>query len=162
MTPRKTARAAKVPEKIPEKIPASNGRRRAPSGAKSAASGSRRAPAVARPAAGERLRTELAKDGDPYGVAVLINQAARCADRLEVLDRLLSGDGGSWLRLDWSRVDEVSPKVVQVRVDVRVDSAVLEERQQATVLRHLLAQIHKQRAGIPGGGDDEDDVMDGI
>lgn len=135
---------------------------RAPARAKSAVSGRRRAASGARPAAGERLRAELAKDGDPYGITVLINQAARVADRLEVLDRLLSGDDPTWLKIDGARVVEVTPKTVAVIVEVRVDNPILEERQQTTVFRHLLAQIHQQRANIPGGGDDDDDVMNGL
>lgn len=121
----------------------------------------KRAPAVVVPAAGEVLRAKLSKDGDPYGVTLLINQAARIADRLEGLDRLLSADDSIWLRLDPVRVVELSPTIAEVRVHVRVDKPLIEERNLATLLRNLLAEIHKQRAGIPGGPDD-DDVMDGL
>jgi hypothetical protein len=135
---------------------------KAPARVKAATSGRRRAPAGKPPAAGERLRTELAKDGDPYGLTVLINQAARVADRLEGLDRLLSADESVWLRLDAVSVVELSPTVAEVRVDVRVDKPLVEERNLSTVLRHLMADIHRQRANIPGGGNDEDDVMEGL
>lgn len=151
MTPRKAAKSAPL-----------KGASRAPVRVKAATSGRRRAPAGKPPGAGERLRTELAKDGDPYGVTVLINQAARVADRLESLDRLLSGDGSMWLQLDPAIVNQLSDKVAEVRVDVRVDKPILEERNYTTALRHLLAEIHKQRANIPGSGDDDDDVMDGL
>lgn len=160
MTPRK-AGPSKT-SKTPAKTTAKAGARRAPAGSKSAASGSRRAAKVARPAAGERLRVELTKDGDPYGVTILINQAARIADRLEALDRLLSGQ--DWLLAggEAPRVVEVTPRTVAVIVEVRVDKPLLEERNLTTVLRHLMADIHRHRAGIPGDPGDDEDVMDGI
>lgn len=123
--------------------------------------------AVSRPAvgtkgrqksAGERLRAELARDGDTVGIAVLIRQAARVADRLDAIDRLLTGSADAWLVVSLPRSDE---KRGQLVVEVRVDSLVVEERNQTTLLRHLLSEVHRQRAGIHmavSSGDEDDDL----
>jgi hypothetical protein len=42
---------------------------------------------------------------------------------------------------------------------VNVGNPLAEARQQATVLRHLIAAVHRQRAGIPFIGDDD---LDGL
>lgn len=157
-----TAAVRKKPAVTSAKTPAKSGAVSAPPRAKAAASGRARASAVARPGAGDRLRTELTQPGDSYGVTVLINQAARVADRLDVLDKLLSGHEATWVKLDPPRVIDTTDKIATIRVDVRIDSPILEERQQTTVLRHLLSEIHKQRAGIPGNPGDDDDVMEGL
>ncbi len=100
--------------------------------------------------AGARLVDDLTRDGDPYRITVMITEAGRVADRLERLDGLISGERSAWLRVRVNR-DQV--------VEVQVDKALQEARQQAGVLRQLLAEIHRQRAGIPMGPDD-DDVLD--
>ena len=98
--------------------------------------------------AGQRLIDELRHDGDSFSVRFLINQAAIHADHLEKLRRLLDGDDAEWFTLG------LGPQVVAVRVD----SPLREHRQLSTELRHLIAEIHKQRAGVgPGGGSDDDD-----
>lgn len=80
----------------------------------------------------------------------MIIEAGRVADRLEQLDDLLSGKRSSWLHVRVNR-DQV--------IEVQVDKALQEARQQAGVLRQLLGEIHKQRAGISMGPED-DDVLD--
>lgn len=100
---------------------------------------------------GDRLRESLARDGDPYELTVLITEACRIANRLDQLDRLLSGDAELWLHLVESRGD----------VEVRVDNALPEARQQANVLRQLLAEI-KRRRGDGGSGADEYDPLDDL
>ncbi len=99
--------------------------------------------------AGRRLVAELSKDADPYPITLLIVEAGRIADRLEKLNGLLTGERSVWLELKLGR-DQVA--------EVRVDNALSEARAQATVLRHLFAEIHRQRAGIPIGPDDDDDL----
>jgi hypothetical protein len=103
------------------------------------------------PTAGERLTRELSRDSDPYELRLLITQAARHADRLESIHNVLTGDRKSWMRITSQLGDAI---------EVHVDDLVKEERQQTTVLRHLLAEIHRQRAGIPMGDDDDDDATD--
>lgn len=108
--------------------------------------------ATANNSAGRRLTDDLSRDDDPYRITVMIIEAGRVADRLERLAGLLSGERSSWLHVRVNR-DQI--------MEVQVDKALQEARQQAGVLRQLLAEIHKQRSGIPMGPDD-DDVLDGL
>jgi hypothetical protein len=110
----------------------------------------RRKPAA--PTAGERLVADLGRDDDPYGIKVMVTEAGRIADRLDTLAALLSGERSSWLSLKLGR---------DKQIEVKVDNALGEARHQATTLRGLLAEIHRQRAGIPMGPDEDDD-LDGI
>jgi len=75
---------------------------------------------------------------------LLITQAARLADRLEVLDRLLSGEAGAWLAV------RVSGQVVEVRVT----DVVREERQSSEVLRKLLVEITRMRSAASSAAGD--------
>lgn len=103
------------------------------------------------------MRAELGRDGDATGVSLLVKQAARVADRLETIDRLLAGDAAMWATVSLPRPDAKRGRIV---VEMRVDNLLVEERSQTTLFRHLLGEIHKQRAGIPvGGGDDDDDDL---
>lgn len=64
---------------------------------------------------------------------VLLEEAARIADRLDRLDALLRGEASEWCRL-----------VHDLRTDsyeLRIDSALTEARQQASVLRQLVAAL---------------------
>lgn len=108
---------------------------------------------------GAALKRQLSTERDTVGITVLIRQAARVADRLENIDRVLSGDGDAWIRVGIPRSDEKRGRVL---VEARVDDLVREERSQTTVLRSLLAEIHRQRSGLTGGppGPDEDDDLD--
>lgn len=88
---------------------------------------------------------------------MLIRQAARLADRLEAIDKLMSGQADAWAVVSLPRSDEKRGRVI---VEVQVDDALKEERALATLFRHVLADIHKQRSGMKGGGDgDEDDDL---
>lgn len=100
--------------------------------------------------AGTRLVHALSSPSDPFSLEVLIIEAGRVADRLEKLDRLLSGDEDTWLRLQSGRDDVL---------EVRVDGVMAEARQQATVLRQLLSEIRRVR-GDSAPGPDEDDPLD--
>lgn len=99
---------------------------------------------------GERLFAALASDANPASLDVLIVEACRIVDRLDELNRCLTGDTNVWLRLTEAR-DGV--------LEVRVDGAMQEARQQATVLRQLLAEIRRQTSGDEG---DPDDDLDGL
>lgn len=92
------------------------------------------------PAAGERLRDELGRDGDPFAVALLIEQAARHADRLDVLNDLLSGDSKAWF--------EVQITGGQV-AEVRVTNLMVEERQRSAALQRCIVDIQRMRGEKP-------------
>lgn len=100
--------------------------------------------------AGERLSEELSRDGDPITIRELIGHACRFADLIERCDDLISGKKAAWMQVRMNS-DQV--------VEVRISDVVRERRQLTTELRHLLAEIHKQRAGLPMNLDD-DDVLD--
>jgi len=103
-----------------------------------------------RKTAGKRLIEDLTRQGDPYAITVLILECGRIADRLEKLDALLSGEQTLWMTLRGDHDGDLY---------VSVGNPLAEARQQATVLRHLIAAVHRQRAGIPFVGDDD---LDGI
>lgn len=143
--------------------------KRTAAGTKRTATGTGRASAGAEPGAGERLRAQLERKEDGPGLTALIRQAARVADRLEMLAGINSGVESSWVRLDLRGIvaaaDDNGKNPVTVIVEAKIDSTIAEERQQTTLLRHLLAEIHKQRAGSMGpngGGGAEDDDLDDI
>lgn len=97
--------------------------------------------------AAERLVSELTQPNDPYSITIMVTEAGRVADRLEKLDALLTGKRSAWMHVRVSR-DQV--------LEVRVDNALGEARQQTAVLVRLLHQIHRQRANIPGPDPDDD------
>jgi hypothetical protein len=102
--------------------------------------------------AGTRLVQALFRASDPFSLEVLIIEAGRIADRLEKLDALVSGDTDTWASLLDRRGDVV---------ELKIDSAMVEARQQATVLRQLLAEIRRIRAG-ESEVDADDDVLDDL
>lgn len=104
-----------------------------------------------KPTAGERLVADLSHEGDPYRIEVMVVEASRIADRLERLDALLAGERSAWMSLKLGR---------DKQLEIKVDNALQEARAQATCLRGLLYEIHRQRAGIAIGPDDEDDLAD--
>ena len=101
--------------------------------------------------AGERLAEDLSRDGDPITIRELISHAAQFADLIERCDGLISGKRSTWMQV---RVN--SEQVIEVRIG----DVVRERRQLTTELRHLLAEIHKQRAGLPMSFDDDDVLTD--
>lgn len=103
-----------------------------------------------RPTAGARLAREMAGKQDSFERKTLITQAARLADRLEVLDRLLSGDAGAWLAVKIAGQSTIATVVV---TDV-----VREERQLSEVLRKLMMDIGK--LGGTGNGPDSGPKVD--
>jgi hypothetical protein len=109
----------------------------------------KRAPRVKTPTAGERLLADLGRDDDCYRITVMVVEAARIADRLEKLAALLAGEKSAWATVRIGR-DGIA--------ELKVDNALGESRHQATCLRGLLAEIHRQRAGIPMGPDEDDDL----
>lgn len=107
----------------------------------------RRSPA--KPTAGQRLLAELSCEGDDYSLQLLVSRAAQTADWLEKLDGLLAGDKAAWATVRMGRGETL---------ELRVDNALGEARQQTTVLRHLLGAIHQRRSGVPLVDDADDDL----
>lgn len=94
---------------------------------------------------GSALWTALmAGRGQDAARAVLAGEAARLADRLDGLDRLLSGkhDG----------LAQLSPRKSDGAVVLVVDSAASEARQAATALRQLIYQLTAESGTKPAGG----------
>ncbi|MFE3081786.1 hypothetical protein [Nocardia tengchongensis] len=102
--------------------------------------------------AGTRLVEALSRPSDPFSLEVLIIEAGRVADRLEKLDDLLSGGAETWARVLSRRGDVV---------ELNIDGGMVEARQQATVLRQLLAEIRRIR-GDSGPDPDDDDPLDSL
>jgi hypothetical protein len=109
----------------------------------------KRQPRTKKPTAGARLVADLSRDDDPYSLTVMITEASRIADRLDRLAALLAGEKSAWLSLRAGR-DGVT--------EVKVDNALQEARAQATTLRGLLYEIHRQRANIQIEPGDDDDL----
>ena len=106
---------------------------------------------------GRRLWREIteAHDLDPMQV-VLLEEACRCADRLDKLEEKLSGREDAWAHL-LSRMD-LGDEDTRV-VELRIDGALSEARQQQNVFKQLLASLRlpdaagarpQQRGGARG------------
>jgi hypothetical protein len=164
VTPPRAA-AADPPKRAPAakkaaKAPAKKGAAPAKKATKRAAPARKRAPAASKTSLAVQIRDQLGRAGDPVGTTILVRQAARVADRIERIDELLTGDAKAWARVGIPRLDTDGGRIV---VEVRVDDLVKEERQQTTLLRNLLAEIHRQRSGQPPDPPDpskEDDDLD--
>lgn len=94
---------------------------------------------------GQRLWDAHHEQIDGQRGLVLLEEACRIADRLDQLDRLLRGDAELWIHLTLDRSGEV--------YEIRVDSALTEARQQAAVLRQLIASL-PLKGPEAGDGDD--------
>lgn len=95
---------------------------------------------------GQRLWAELADVVDGERGRVLLEEACRIADRLDKLDELLRGDVDVWCRL--------THRLLTKDYEVKVDGALIEARQQAGVLRLLIAGLPVKEAA--GDVDDPD------
>lgn len=98
---------------------------------------------------GRRLWDAHADQIDGERGLVLLEEACRIADRLDGLARILGG----------------RTELIEIRVDEGiavfvVDAALVEARQQATVLRQLVAALPLKE--IPGDGGDDDDWVDNL
>jgi hypothetical protein len=90
---------------------------------------------------GRRLYREFTADGPlTGGERVLLEEACRIADRCDQLDGFLRGHEGAWMRFH-ARNDDGSI------VEVVVDKAFSEARQQASTLKALLVELRASRAG---------------
>jgi hypothetical protein len=87
---------------------------------------------------GRRLWSALCEQVNGESGLVMLEEACRIADRLDRLDALLIGDRDSWARIDQRRDGSL---------ELVIDSALTEARQQAAVLRQLLASIPVKESG---------------
>lgn len=106
---------------------------------------------------GDDLRGLLASAEDPRQRALLV-EAARIADRLDELDRIIAGKGV--LKLMRFRLKDLDAALMTagecpITVEVKFDSVLAEARQQASTLRGLLQSLGVERvtgAAPEGGG----------
>ena len=158
-----TAKAAKPAKRVAavkksapaRKVQARKGIQPAKKAAKRASTRAKKAPAGAKPSSGAQLRADLPRKGDGVGITLLIRQAARVADRLDDIDSILSGNTDAWLKLKLPRSDA---KRGRIWVEVKIDALLIEERNQSTLLRHLLREIDRQRGDDPDDPDEDDDL----
>lgn len=102
---------------------------------------------------GSALYEALHRETDSYAVTVMIVEAARTKDRLDKLDLILRADVETWAVL----VHDLRTE----DYELRINSAAAEARQQASVLRQLLAEIRRQQnESEPRSPSDEDGLDD--
>jgi hypothetical protein len=87
------------------------------------------------------------------GARLLLHEACRLADRMEKLDRVLRGDGATWVSIELPRDgSEDEP------LRLKVDGALAEARLHVTTLRQVLAQLRRVRPTgrlLPGNNGDD-------
>lgn len=88
---------------------------------------------------GQRLWADMGGDKLVGGRRVLLEEACRIADRLDELDRLLSGDAEDWLGI----VEDKGNPDRQILV---IDKPLAEARQQATALKQIVAELRQGSA----------------
>lgn len=109
---------------------------------------------------GRRLWREIteAHELDPMQV-VLLEEACRCADRLDKLEEKLSGREDAWAHLKTRASEMVAEDAREVQIELVIDSALSEARQQQNVFKQLLASLRlpdaagarpQQRGGARG------------
>lgn len=100
---------------------------------------------------GTRLWDAYASAVDGQRGLVLLEEACRIADRLDRLDALLVGDTDVWFRLVHNTRTE--------DYEIKVDAALVEARQQASVLRQLIASLPISKES---GDSDPDSWLDDL
>jgi len=104
-------------------------------------------------ARGQRLWDDLTKTRPEPAARVLIEEACRIADRLDKLDRLLTGEADDWLGI-------VEAKGDPDRQELVITAPLAEARQQATALKQLLAELRQATAAAGSSPAEEGDVLD--
>lgn len=88
---------------------------------------------------GKKLLKSLAPEGSPAATVALAEEAARIADRLDELDRIIAGNGV--LNLMRFRVTSIDFDDPEATVEVKFDNVLSEARQQAGALRQILSTL---------------------
>lgn len=91
--------------------------------------------------AGRALWVGMSPAGWPADQLALLLQASRLVDRLDQLDALNRGDASTWARI----VDRDFGGL-----ELAIDRALSEERQQALALKQVLGEIRAARGAAPG------------
>jgi hypothetical protein len=88
---------------------------------------------------GRRLYREVLEEHQQLGARerIVLEEAARTADRLDMLDRLLRGDAFVWARIEFAG---------EGRRDLVVDKTLAEARQQQGTLARLLGELRQSLA----------------
>lgn len=98
-------------------------------------------------ARGRRLWASLADSVDGTKGLVLLEEACRTADRLDKLAALLLGDADVWCSLVADVMGDGST------YELRITGALVEARQQANVLRQLVAALPLKESGDDDDGE---------
>lgn len=78
---------------------------------------------------------------------ILLEEACRTADRLEKLDEKLRGDADSWAHLRTRAESMVHTEDgVEATIDLVIDGALTEARQQQNILKQLVAALRLEDA----------------
>jgi hypothetical protein len=93
-------------------------------------------------ARGRRLWDEMGGGNLSGGRKVLLEEACRLADRLDGLDRLISGTARDWLEIVESKGDPERQELV-------VDKLLAEARQQAVALKQIVTELRAGAASAP-------------
>lgn len=72
------------------------------------------------------------------GESVLVDEACRLIDRLDIFDALITGDRSEWLTIDWPSEDQPARLVIS--------SAIGEARQTVSELRQVVKAIEGAKA----------------
>jgi len=83
------------------------------------------------------LWDELTASAPAPAARVLIEEACRIADRLDRLDRILTGSDAEWMRFQVADDGDVT---------VIIGAPLAEARQQATALKAILAELRQSTA----------------
>lgn len=100
---------------------------------------------------GSQLFDSLFRESDSVSTQSLVVEACRAKDRLDRLHDLIRGDVDAWTR--------VFRKSDSGELVLKLDTAVSEQRQLATVFRQLLNEI-AERQGVDSDDSDDDDLAD--
>lgn len=146
--PAKKATPARAAPKAKAEPARKAGAKRASAPAKRAAAPRRRRFGVR----GQRLWDAHREDVEGERGLVLLEEACRIADRLDALDGLLRGGAEVWCRI----VEDFRSGAIELRID----GALVEARQQANVLRQIVAALPLKEAA--GAGDEDEGWIDNL
>lgn len=96
-------------------------------------------------AGGRDLIRGLSTPQDDVSTRSLIVEAARAKDRLDKLSLITSGDVDAWCRIFTAEGEVV----------LKLDTAVSEQRQLATVFRQILSEIQRRQGDRVSDGEED-------
>lgn len=99
---------------------------------------------------GQVLAEALTQKGDSEIVSQLVERAGRFRDMIDRCDALIQGKQSEWMFVRTGRDDVL---------EVNIGDAAKQVKNLTTEFRQLLAEINRQRSGVPESVED-DDVLD--